>query len=264
MKIRLLISYDGTDYCGWQRQKAHAKGSPLPNLQGTMEKALSHILGENIVLFASGRTDAGVHALGQVCHFETNGRLPPDLCWALKSQLPSSITIKKAWKAPEEFHATLSAERKTYRYWIWNAPRASALLHRYSWWIRRPLDLDFLNTVARPFVGKHDFESFRTEGSPVTTTVREIYAAQWRRRDSGIFEFSVTGNGFLKQMVRNLVGTQLDLTKRGITAEQGAQHINGVIAARDRRKAGMSAPAQGLFLQRVFYPASLDNKCEPI
>lgn len=260
-KIRLLVSYDGTDYCGWQRQKAHKHASPKPSIQETLEKALSRIFNEPIDISGSGRTDSGVHAMGQVCHFETSRtKLPGDLCWALKSFLPASIAVKEAMTAPEEFHATLSATHKTYKYWVWNAERSSALLARYSYWIRNPLDLDYLNEQAGFLVGEKDFKSFQSVGTEVAHTMREIYSAKWTRRKNSIIQFEITGSGFLKQMVRNLVGTQLDLCLKGRPVGQ----IEQILEYKDRTKAGPAAPPQGLFLSRVYYPSDLDNRCRQI
>lgn len=259
-RIKLLISYDGTDYCGWQKQKEHAFASELPTLQETIEKALSKVFNEPISMSASGRTDAGVHAQAQVGHFDTDRPLPKDLCWAMRSLLPPSIVIKAAWIAPDEFHSTLSATHKTYRYWIWNRPRSSALLHRYSWWIRQPLDIDFLNTASQYLVKKQDFKSFQTTGTPVLTTVREVFAAHWKARPNGLVEFEITGSGFLKQMVRNISGTIVNLQLKGQTPEM----MQEILAACDRRKAGVTAPPNGLFLHKVYYPRKLDKKCRRI
>lgn len=247
-----MLSYDGTDFCGWQRQQLHATASVLPSLQQTVEEALSSIFDHSVSVSASGRTDAGVHAHGQVIHFDTDRPLPQDLCWALRSRLPASIVARKYQVVPSDFHATLSALRKTYRYWIWNHPRPTALLHRYSWWLRQPLDLDFLNACAQQIQTETDFESFRSVGTPVKHTVRRIEKAVWRRRpgSSHLLEFSVTGNGFLKQMVRNLVGTQTDLYIK----KRSAVEMSQIVAAKDRRAAGPAAPPQGLFLVNVEYP----------
>jgi tRNA pseudouridine38-40 synthase len=259
-KIRLLISYDGTDYCGWQKQKDHAHASEKPSIQGTMEEALSKLFNEPISLNASGRTDAGVHALGQVGDFQTTRPLPKDLCWALRSLLPDSIVIKKAWVAPLSFHSTLSSVRKTYRYWIWNDLRQSALLSRYSYWLRFPLDLEYLNSQAQYLVGEHDFKSFQCVGTPVQTTVRKIYSIRWQRRNSRLVQFEVTGNGFLKQMVRNIVGTQVDLCVKA----QPIEKIDEIIKIKDRSEGGATAAPQGLYLRKVYYPRSLDNQCREI
>lgn len=259
-KIRLLLSYEGTDFCGWQKQKDHAYGPELPSLQETVEKALEKIFQHPIDLCASGRTDAGVHAVGQVAHFLTERPIPKDLCWALKSFLPTSIAAKGVWEAPRDFHATLSAEKKTYRYWIWNNPRATALLARYSWWIRKPLDLDFLQSTCGYLLKKQDFASFRSMGTPVQHTIREIFAADWKQIKPGLIQFEVTGSGFMKQMVRNIVGTQVDLFLKNRPAEAMSQ----ILAEKDRKKAGPTAPPQGLFLYKVYYPKELDKRCRRI
>ncbi|MFN7453209.1 MAG: tRNA pseudouridine(38-40) synthase TruA [Pseudobdellovibrionaceae bacterium] len=259
-KVKFIVSYDGTDYCGWQKQKEHKHASEKPSLQETVEIALSKLFNEPIGVNASGRTDAGVHAYGQVGDFETSRKMPRDFCWAVRSLLPHSIVIKNAYTAPEEFHSTLSAEKKTYRYWIWNSPRPTALLHRYSYWIRSPLDLGQLNSFAERLVGEKDFKSFQSSGTVVPHTVRKIQSARWWQRKPGLIEFEVTGNGFLKQMVRNLVGTQLDLAMKS----QPIETIDEIIKARDRREAGPAAPPQGLFLWKVYYPSSLDKKCRRI
>lgn len=259
-KIKLVISYDGTDFCGWQKQKDHKHGPQKPSLQETVEKALKKILNHDVDLSASGRTDAGVHALAQVVHFSTDSRLPKDLCWATRSYLPSSVVVKSAWLAPKDFHATISATHKTYRYWIWNAPRASALMARYSNWIRSPLDLDYLNEQAQFLVKNQDFKSFQSTGTVVKSTVREVYKAHWLQRRDNLVEFRITGNGFLKQMVRNIVGTQLDLLLKGYPIEK----IEEILALKDRTEALTTAPPQGLFLSRVYYPRALDNGCRQI
>lgn len=256
-RIKMIVAYDGTDFCGWQKQKEHALASELPSIQETLELGLAKIFNHPIELSASGRTDAGVHAVGQVCHFETDRKIPKDLCWAVRSGLPMSISPKIAWEAPENFHSTISATHKTYKYWIWNGSRSPALLNRYSWWIRQPLDAEKLNKIASLIVGRRDFESFRSKGTPVKHSIREISSARWWWRKPDLLEFEVTGNGFMKQMVRNLVGTQVDLLSRG----QPPEKINEIILAQDRKAAGPAAPAQGLYLYRVYYPKSLDSQC---
>jgi tRNA pseudouridine38-40 synthase len=259
-RYKLIVSYDGTDFCGWQKQKEHKHASHKPSIQETIEIGLSKIFNEKIDLSASGRTDAGVHAIAQVAHFETAKRVPQDLCWATRSVLPPSIVIKKAFVAPSEFHSTLSATHKTYRYWIWNSERPTALMARYTDWIRGPLDLDYLNEQAKILVKKQDYKSFQSVGTEVTTTVREIYKASWRRRNKDLVEFRITGSGFLKQMVRNIVGTQLWLLKNG----QAPEMLQEIIDRQDRKSAGPAAPPQGLFLARVYYPAELDKRCRQI
>lgn len=259
-KIKLLISYDGTDYCGWQKQKDHEFAPDKPSLQETIEKALEKIFQQSISLCASGRTDAGVHAAAQVAHFEVEKPIPKDLCWALKGTLPSSISAKAAWIAPEEFHSTLSAEKKTYRFLIWNHSRPTALMARYTWWIRFPLDLGFMNECSKYLISKQDFASFQSVGTPVQHTVREIFKAEWSLKKPNLIQFEVTGSGFLKQMVRNIVGTIVDLNIKNQAPEQ----ILSILQAMDRKKAGPAAPPQGLFLTKVYYPKDLDNRCRQI
>jgi tRNA pseudouridine38-40 synthase len=259
-RIKMLISYDGTDFCGWQKQKDHKHAPDKPSLQETIENALSEVFSEKIKLSASGRTDSGVHALAQITHFDTEKTIPKDLCWAIRSVLPPSIVAKAAWLAPEEFHSTLSATHKTYRYWIWNQQRPTALLHRYSYWIRRPLDLDFLNQASSFLLKNQDFKSFQSTGTVVKSSVRHVYKAEWTRLRSGLLEFKITGNGFLKQMVRNIVGTQVDLFLK----QRKASEMQDILLACDRKVAGFTAPPQGLFLYKVYYPKNLDNKCRRI
>ena len=262
--IKLQISYDGTDFCGWQKQKDHKHGPDKPSIQETLERALTRIFptedGSLVNLTGSGRTDAGVHALGQIANFQTDRALPKDLPWALRSTLPESIVVKKAWIAPDEFHSTLSATHKTYRYWVWNNQRPSALLARYSQWVRVPLDLEYLNQQAQFLLKKQDFKSFQSVGTPVQTTVREIYQARWQVRKPGLIEFQVTGSGFLKQMVRNIVGTQLEL----VIKSQPIEKMKEILEAKDRTVAGPAAPPQGLYLSKVYYPSELDNRCRQL
>ncbi len=259
-RIKFTVAYDGTDFCGWQRQNH----GPKPSICQTIQTGLEKIFDQKISLFASGRTDAGVHALNQVCHFDTTrpeARLKGfDLGAAMKTQLPSTISIKRAWLAPEEFHSTLSPEKKTYRYLIYNAPQPSVFLNRYTDWIRKPLDLDYLNSCSEFLLGNQDFKSFQSVGSDVKHTVRNIEYAKWSWRRDNIAQFTITGSGFLKQMVRNIVGTQLLLEKKGFQSEK----LREIIESKSRQAAGPPAPPQGLFLMRVYYPLDLDNKCREL
>ena len=256
-KIRFTVAYDGTGFCGWQKQKQEGQIS----VAHVVEKALEKVFNEKITLFASGRTEAGGHALNQVCHFSTHRKIDPtkkwDLCWALNSQLPPSIVAKKAWIAPDDFHATLSATHKTYRYLIVNRPRPSAHLNRYAEWVRKPLNIEHLQESSKILLGKHDFKSFQSVGTPILTTVREVYQADWEWRRPDVLQFTITGSGFLKQMVRNIVGTSLMLEQKGLSPLK----MQEILQAQDRKAAGPSAPAQGLYLMRVFYPQDLDNRC---
>ena len=259
-KVKFLVSYDGTDFCGWQRQNH----GPLKGVQQIVQEAIEKVLDEKITLFASGRTDAGVHAFGQVCHFKSKKPADllekRDLCWSFNSQLPNSIRVKKAWLAPEEFHATISASHKTYRYLILNDPQKSVFLNRYADWIRKPIDLTYLREVSQILIGEHDFKSFQSVGTPVKDTVRKIFKAHWEWRKPNLLQFSITGDGFLKQMVRNIVGTQLMLEKR----QEKPKKFSNIIDLADRSKAGPPAPPQGLYLWKVYYPKELDNKCREL
>ncbi|MBL7546025.1 MAG: tRNA pseudouridine(38-40) synthase TruA [Bdellovibrionaceae bacterium] len=257
MKIKFIVSYDGTDYCGWQKQNhGHVK-----SVAYVLEKALSSILNEEIGLYASGRTDAGVHAANQVCHFETTKPesffTNIDFAWAVNSKLPASIVIKDIWRAPGEFHSTISSEYKTYRYIVYNSDRPSVFLSRYAHWIRNAIDVDYLNSLSAMLIGTHDFKSFQSVGSEVPHTVRTIYRAQWLKTKKNTLEFRITGSGFLKQMVRNIVGTQLFLERTKEDPKSFAQ----IIAAKDRQQAKAPAPPQGLYLWKVYYPKNLESQC---
>jgi tRNA pseudouridine38-40 synthase len=255
MRIRILVSYDGTDFCGWQRQDRQV------TVQGTIEKALSRLYGQAITIQGASRTDSGVHAIGQVAHFTPPKAMPGlDLPYALRGLLPPSISIREAWEAPGDFHAIASSIGKTYRYVVLNRRTPSALRFRYTHWVRFPLDLDYLNEASQFLVGKQDFKSFQTSGTEVKSTIREIRSVSWERQTPDTLVFTITGDGFLKQMVRNIVGTLIEFNQDG---EEPAQ-LQKVIAALDRRRAGVTAPPQGLYLLRVYYPEALDNKCRKL
>ncbi|OFZ31657.1 MAG: tRNA pseudouridine(38-40) synthase TruA [Bdellovibrionales bacterium RIFCSPHIGHO2_01_FULL_40_29] len=259
-RIKFIVSYDGTGFCGWQKQN-HEK---RPSVCQTLEEALEKLFGHKILLSASGRTDAGVHALNQVCHFDTSNNLIErknwDMAWALRRFLPDSIVVKRVWIAPERFHSTISAERKTYKYLIFNAQRPSPVLSRYAGWVRRPLNLDHLNQTSQFLLGFQDFKSFQSIGTEVRSTNREIFQANWRWKNRQTAEFSITGSGFLKQMVRNIVGTQLFLEQNDLPATE----MKRIIDLKDRKFAGPAAEPQGLYLFKVYYPQDLDNECREL
>lgn len=255
-KVKLVLSYDGSEFGGWQKQK-----SGPPTVQGTLEQALSRLFNDKISVLGAGRTDAGVHAINMVAHFKA----PQDpkrynLIKSLNALTPASISIKEVWEAPEDFHAIASSTGKTYKYLIHNNPIPTALRRNFTTWVRPPLDLDYLNEISQILVGKQDFKSFQTSGSKVSTTVREILQAEWKKTGANDIEFTIHGTGFLKQMVRNIVGTQLDLAR--IRAPK--QRLAEIIAAQNRQEAGKTAPPQGLYLYRVYYPKDLDNRCRKL
>ena len=255
-KIKLLLSYDGSGFEGWQRQPVK------PTVQGVLEEALSRIYNQPVKTVGSGRTDAGTHAVGQVAHFEAKVMNQEErLMRALNSMLPDSVVVKGVWLAPDDFHALFSATRKTYIYRIWNSPLRSALWAGRALWVPKPLDLDVLNHLSSALVGEHDFKSFQSAGTPVRSTVRLIHQAEWRAVSGGhLVEFRISGNGFLKQMVRNLVGTLLHLERNG----GGVDALRAIFDARDRQSAKTTVAAHGLYLYRVEYPSALDKKCRKL
>jgi tRNA pseudouridine38-40 synthase len=259
-RIRFLVSYDGTDFCGWQRQNH----GPIKSVAHVLEEGLSKVFHEKITLFASGRTDAGVHAMGQVCHFDTNRPVARmknwDMAWALKGYIPDSIQIRKAWFAPDDFHATLSATHKTYRYLVYNRPKPSVFMNRFAHYVRSPINLAHLQASSQFLLGNHDFKSFQSVGTPVRSTVREIIEARWEWRRKDVLQFTISGNGFLKQMVRNIVGTQMFLEKKDLSPDT----LREILLSQDRVKAWAPAPPQGLYLMRVYYPQDLDIRCREI
>lgn len=252
-KIRLLMSYDGTPYEGWQKQPGRS------TVQGTLEDVLAQLYGGPIRTIGSGRTDSGTHAVGQVAHFEAPKILSSEtkLVRSLNALLPPTISVKGAWLAPQDFHALASARRKTYIYRIWNHPIRSSLWHERALWVPNELNLPFLNELAQEVVGSQDFKSFQTSGTPVKSTIRSMDLCSWTRRSKSLVDLHIRGNGFLKQMVRNLVGTMLHLERnQGTTLE-----FRKIFAALDRRAAKATAQAHGLYLYRVEYPPTLDKKC---
>lgn len=245
--IKLTLAYDGTAYAGWQVQSR--KGT----LQEVIETALTRITGEPIRVTASGRTDAGVHALGQVVGFRTESRLSSEvLMRALNAELPRDIAVLAAAEAPEGFHATLHAKRKRYRYMIYDGPVRDVFRRRTAWHCPRGLDVEAMHRAAQSLCGTHDFSSFETQGSPRKTPIRTIYDISVRRGFEGnqhLVAVEVEADGFLYNMVRTIVGT-LSKVGRGARTESW---VADVLAARDRRAAGPTAPPHGLFLVHVNY-----------
>lgn len=254
-KYKFLISYDGTDFEGWQRQ---LEGKPT--VQGAIERAIAQICSEPIKVIGSGRTDSGVHAEGQVFHFKTDKELNRNFIKSMNSILPHSISVLNGWEAPDEFHAQISAISKTYRYLIHNSQVPNALRRRYTTWQRRELNIDNLNAICEPLIGTHDFKSFQTAGTGVKTSIRTITEAHWKLIGPELIEFRVTGTGFLKQMIRNIVGTAIHLHQIG----HGPKEMSAILNELDRQAAKATAPPTGLYLHRVEYPSDLDNKCREL
>ncbi len=242
--IRLLLEYDGTRYHGWQRQRSDL------SIQQVIEAALERLTGEQAALIGSGRTDAGVHALGQVASFRTRSTIPLKAFHeGLNSLLPYDIAVLEAREAPPGFHARKSARAKTYEYRILNRLSRSPLHHHYGWWISHRLDLAAMAATALALPGEHDFSAFRASRSGNLNPVRTIFAAHWHTHSGGWLRFTITGNGFLRGMVRSLVGTMVEVGKG--KAEPAL--MVELLKSGERRLAGPTAPAQGLYLVEVAY-----------
>jgi tRNA pseudouridine38-40 synthase len=269
--IKLLIEYDGTNFAGWQRQPDKR------TVQETIEKVLQKITQEKIHLIGASRTDAGVHALGQVANFHTKSEIPcRKFLTALNGLLPADVSVKKVEDvgaglkpAPTStFHANKDAKKKTYRYLIWNAKARSALLKNRAWHVWNPLNLKAIQKGVNCLVGRHDFSSFRGARSDTKTSVRTIYEIKVGRgnppwlpvvgagfpsalggRKPAPLQIKITGNGFLKYMVRNIVGTLVEVGKGRLQPHD----VGRILESKDRKKAAMTAPASGLYLEKISY-----------
>jgi tRNA pseudouridine38-40 synthase len=242
--IRLLLEYDGTRYHGWQRQKNAL------TIQEVVETALERLTGGPLTLHASGRTDAGVHALGQVANFLTDSPLPlKAFLHGLNSMLPPDIAVLAAEEAPEGFHARKSARAKIYEYRILNRPSRSPLQHHYAWWLSHPLNLPAMAEAAAMLVGEHDFTAFRAAGSDNLNPVRRVLEARWQPHPGGRLHFSITANGFLRGMVRSLVGTMVEIGQD----KRPPSDLADLLRTGHRHLAGPTAPAHGLYLVEVKY-----------
>jgi tRNA pseudouridine38-40 synthase len=242
--FRLTLEYDGTDFDGWQVQAGRR------TVQGELETALERVTGGICDALGAGRTDAGVHAEGQVASVRTSTRLGPDeLRRALNGVLPQDVAVVAAESVPEDFHARRDASGKLYRYAVWNGPSRSPLRRRSHWAIRDPLDLAAMRRAALGLVGTHDFAAFRGSGSAVKTTVRTLTRLDVRGEAGGEVLFEVEGTGFLRHMVRAIVGTLVEVGR----GRRPAGDVGAVLASGARARAGATAPAQGLRLVRVDY-----------
>lgn len=243
MNVKILVEYEGTAYSGWQRQKNAL------SIQEVLETVISSVTGERIYMVGSGRTDAGVHALGQVANFKTETRIPPEkLPYAINSKLPKDIVIKHAEIVPENFHARFAAKAKIYTYTIYNAKFPSPLLRRYSCFFSRPLDVKAMERAAQILTGTHDFASFMASGSRVNSTVRRIDRLEVFQ-SGNLIKFELEANGFLYNMVRIIAGTLLDVGINKIKADE----MVSILKSKDRSRAGKTLPPQGLCLEKVIY-----------
>lgn len=242
--IKLTIEYDGKEFNGWQKQPNKL------NIQGTIENAIKEITSEDVELNASGRTDAGVHAFGQVANFKTNSTIPVEkIPIALNTKLKKSIRIVNAEEVDERFHSRLSCKRKTYRYVISQGACESAIYRNLETYIPNYLDVEKMEEAAKYLEGEHDFKSFRASGTSSKSSVRTIYKADVYKPDNRHIYIELTGNGFLYNMVRIIAGTLVEVGLKKIEPSE----IKNIIEQKDRTKAGKTLPARGLYLMKVEY-----------
>jgi tRNA pseudouridine38-40 synthase len=280
--IKLIIEYDGTDFSGWQsqsvrdpkvwdspcRQDSKGEGQFQPGLrtvQGTIASVLHQILREKVNLMGASRTDAGVHALGQVAHFCTSSKMTGErLLISLNGLLPRDISICSVTEVRPSFHASLSAKKKTYVYLIWNSLERSAINRHRAWHVWATLNLSQMRKASKCLIGRHDFSAFRAADSDIKTSVRRIDSIAIRRgaaccarpssgaQQAAPLQITVTGTGFLKHMVRNIVGTLVEIGE----GKRKAEEMIAILKSKDRRKAGRTAPAHGLCLVSIVYEGS--------
>lgn len=249
MNYKLLIQYDGTDFHGWQVQDNQR------TVQGELQRVLSLLEDADVSVAGSGRTDAGVHAEGQVASVKLNRNLTPEkLRAAINGNMWQDVRILQVEKAPEDFHARFSAKGKTYIYRVVNAPVISPFWSRYAHHETRPLDVSQMNVAARVFLGKHDWTAFSSANTDAQTRVRTIteftVESIWdTRANASLVEFRITGDGFLRYMVRSIVGTMLEVGR----GEKDSDTIQTAIISGNRELAGITAPANGLTLLKVYY-----------
>lgn len=242
--IKLVIEYDGKGFNGWQKQPNKL------NIQGEIEKAIGEITGEEIELIASGRTDAGVHSLGQVANFKTNSKIDIDkFPYAINSKLKKSIVIKSAEEVPERFHSRYSVHSKTYRYTINNSKFGTALYRDMEYHFPIKLDENKMQEAAKYFEGEHDFKAFKASGTSSKSSVRIIYKAEVIEMPNNRIYIELTGNGFLYNMVRIISGTLVDVGTGKIEPED----IEKIIESKDRNLAGKTLQPNGLYLVSVEY-----------
>jgi tRNA pseudouridine38-40 synthase len=252
--LKLTVAYDGTVYVGWQRQ---AQGT---SIQGLIEEALARIEGQPVTITGAGRTDAGVHALAQVASVRVaTMHACETYVRALNAALPQDVRVRRVEDVSETFHARFDARAKTYRYRILNGPVASPFESRYAWHVTFPLDLEAMRTALASCEGEHDFAAFQASGSIVSGTVRTIHRATLDITTTGgitgidpetpLLTLTVTGDGFLRHMVRTLTGTLVEVAR----GRRPASDLSRLLESRDRTQAGETAPPHGLFLVEVTY-----------
>lgn len=241
--IKIIIEYNGKGFNGWQKQPGKL------NIQGEIERAIKEVTGENVELYASGRTDAGVHSFGQTANFKIENPIPIEkIPLALNSKLKKTIVIKCAEEVNENFHARYNCKGKKYRYVINNSLCGSAIFHDFEYHLPLKLDVNKMKEAAKFFTGEHDFKAFKASGTSSKSSVRTIYNIEIKQ-DGDRIELEYTGNGFLYNMVRILTGTLVDVGLGKINPEE----IPEIIESKDRSKAGKTLPAHGLYLMEVYY-----------
>lgn len=265
--FKITLAYDGTGFVGWQRQASGV------SIQGLLEDALRELDGQPVAVAGAGRTDAGVHAIGQVASFSLERSIAPDaLVRALNARLSGQVRAVSAADVPADFHARFAARTKHYRYRLWNADVLDPFERQYAWHVPGRLDVDRMAAAARLLEGRHDFAAFQATGGTTTSTVRDVYASRINTGDTedtevtegtegtegaegaegrALVVYRISGNGFLRHMVRTIVGTLVEIGR----GRHDVEWMRGVIASRDRAQAGPTAPPEGLFLVGVGYAA---------
>ena len=242
--FKITIEYDGSSYHGWQKQKNDR------TIQGEIEKALIKMTGNKVALTGSGRTDAGVHAFSQAANFHCDTNLLPEEFYrGLNSLLPEDIIIKRCKEVNERFHARYDVKSKTYSYRILNCHTSVAIGRQYVWFIRKKLDSHAMRSSIPHIIGIHDFKAFEGTGSPRSHTTRNVFNAKLEQKNTDYLYIEIEANGFLRFMVRNIVGTLVDVGLGKITSDDFRQ----ILISKDRNKAGATAPPHGLFLMHVKY-----------
>ena len=247
--FKITIEYDGTRYHGWQRQKRDR------TIQDEIEKAVLTITGRQVSLTGSGRTDAGVHAYEQVANFNCETHLgPQDLLGGLNSLTDIDVVITSCDEVEASFHARYDVNSKTYVYKILNRPNPAAIFRQYAWHIRKELNLETMRTAIAHLIGSHDFKSFEGAGSPRAHTTRSVYKASLIKEEDGYLAFEIEADGFLRFMVRNIMGTLVNVGLDKISPDE----FKRIVESKDRDQAGATAPAHGLFLKKVSYCQGAD------
>lgn len=241
--LMIILEYDGTNYHGWQYQENAV------TVQGVLRKAIMKVTGENIDLIGASRTDAGVHALYQVANFKSNTKIPAEkLPYALNSVLPDDIAVVQAKDVDNSFHARYSAKRKKYKYIILNRKFPMPTMRNYCWHIGYPLNIEEMKKAASYLIGLHDFSAFRASGSSKTSSIRMVYHLTIEK-DEDFINIEIEANGFLYNMVRIIVGTLVYVGLGKIKADE----VLDILESKNRTKAGITAPPQGLYLIKIMY-----------